>query len=186
MNPLMGTIQAFGFSFAPKGWLSCDGQLLAISSNTALFSLLGTTYGGNGTTTFGIPDLRGRLMLHQGQGPGLTNRVIGEMSGSETTTLTVASMPSHTHPFGGSMTGTPLVNKSAGAQDSPVGAVPAVASNDNYTDSSNFPGLPNSVTVDTSQLVVSNNGAGTPYNNMEPFLVINWCIAQYGIFPSRS
>src|SRR3712207_3315813 len=96
-EPFIGEIRMVGFNFAPRGWATCDGQLLSIAQNTALFSLLGTTYGGNGQTTFALPDLRGRAALHQGQGPGLTNRVIGEASGTETVTLTTNQMPSHSH-----------------------------------------------------------------------------------------
>ena len=93
MEPFIGQIQPFGFNFAPKGWALCDGQLQSIAQNSALFSLLGTTYGGDGRTTFALPDLRGRTMLHQGQGPGLTTRVIGEKSGTETTTLIASNLP---------------------------------------------------------------------------------------------
>ncbi len=96
-DPFIGQIQTFGFNFAPRGWARCDGQLLPISSNSALFSLLGTTYGGDGRTTFGLPDLRGRAALHQGQGPGLSNRNLGQRAGAENTTLTVNQMPSHNH-----------------------------------------------------------------------------------------
>lgn len=97
MEPFLGQIQAFGFNFAPRGWAGCNGQLLSIAQNTALFSLLGTTYGGNGQTTFALPDLRGRYMVNQGQGPGLSLYTIGQVGGTETTTLTSTQMPIHTH-----------------------------------------------------------------------------------------
>ncbi len=104
MEPFIGQIQLFGFGWAPQGWATCDGQLLSISSNTALFSLLGTTYGGDGRTTFALPDLRGRVPLHQGQGPGLSSYVLGEVLGQESVTLTTQQMPSHTHGIQGTAT----------------------------------------------------------------------------------
>ncbi len=115
MEPFIGQIQLFGFGWAPQGWATCDGQLLSISSNTALFSLLGTTYGGDGRTTFALPDLRGRVPLHQGQGPGLTSYVLGEVLGQESVALTTQQMPSHTHGIQGSATA---------ASKSPRGGVP--------------------------------------------------------------
>ncbi|MCB9233166.1 MAG: phage tail protein [Bacteroidia bacterium] len=186
MEPLLGQISAFGFNFAPRGWMECWGQLLSISQNSALFSLLGTTYGGDGRTTFALPDLRGRASLGDGNGPGLTPRQLGGKSGSETNTLTISNLPSHNHLITGTATGTPQVNNQAGQQDSPEGAVPAVASDDSYTDSSNAIGLANSIQINTTGLTIGIAGGNFPVNNMQPFLVINWCIATQGIFPSRS
>lgn len=165
-----------GFNFAARGWAFCDGQLLPISQNTALFSLLGTTYGGDGRTTFGLPDLRGRVAIHPGHGPGLSNYNWGQRGGVETVTLNVTEMPSHNH----SATGTPKVNKQAGGQDSPEGAVPAVAPDDTYTDSANANGLANSIAV-----TVANNGGNMPHTNIQPYLGIYHSIALQGIFPSR-
>src|SRR4029453_7998397 len=96
-EPFLGQIQAFGFNFAPRGWATCDGQILPIAQNTALFSLLGTTYGGNGVNTFGLPDLRGRVAVHQGNGPGLSPYVIGEVTGTESVTLILTQMAAHNH-----------------------------------------------------------------------------------------
>src|SRR3954470_9404352 len=97
-EPFLGQISTFGFNFAPRGWATCDGQILAIATNTALFSLLGTTFGGNGQTTFALPDLRGRVPIHQGQGPGLSSYVMGEVTGVESVTLITTQMPQHVHP----------------------------------------------------------------------------------------
>src|SRR5262245_2996958 len=113
-QPYIGEIRMVGFNFAPLGWALCNGQLLAISQNTALFSLLGTTYGGNGQTTFALPDLRGRIPIHQGQGPGLSNRVLGEVGGQESVALTSQQMPAHTHAL--------LASPSPGTTISPVGS----------------------------------------------------------------
>ena len=117
-NPLLGEIRMFGGNFAPRGWAMCNGQILSIAQNTALFSLLGTTYGGNGQTTFALPDMRGRAPIHPGQGPGLSNRDLGESAGAETITLSQAQMPVHNHPVQGS--------SADQTTDRPAGAVPAV------------------------------------------------------------
>lgn len=167
-EPFLGQIQAFGFNFAPRGWATCDGQILSIAQNTALFSLLGTTYGGNGQTTFALPDLRGRVSLHQGQGPGLTPRSLGEVSGSETVTLISSQMPQHNH----------IVNANTGA---PVDNLPGgqlLASTAIYTTAG-----PDAT---MNPQMIGPAGGGQPHNNMQPYLVINWCIALEGIFPSRN
>ena len=170
-EPFIGEIRAFGFQFTPRGWASCDGQLLAISSNDALFSLLGTTYGGDGRTTFGLPDLRGRTPLHQGSGPGLTTRQIGSKSGSETNTLTVNNLPAHGHSFA------PPCNSGPGNTDTAVGSFPAQTAEDNYNSASNSAmGAGNT----------GNTGGSQPVNNMQPSLAINFCIALFGIYPSRN
>ena len=167
-EPFIGQIQSFGFNFAPRNWAMCNGQLLSIAQNTALFSLLGTTYGGNGQTTFALPDLRGRTSLHQGQGPGLTNRTIGEVSGSETVTLIITEMPMHNH----------LVNASAGTK---LNAIPA---------SNNLGGatIYTNAALDSvmDPVMITPTGGSQPHQNMQPYLVINWCIALQGIFPSRN
>ncbi len=172
-EPFIGAICMFGFNFAPKGWATCDGQLLQISQNTALFSLLGTTFGGNGMQTFGLPDLRGRVPIHQGQGPGLSSYSMGEAAGTETVTLTVNQMPMHNH----------LVNANSANGDTgaPAGAIFA---NSGATDREYLAsGLPNEL---MSQNIVAQNGGSQSHNNMQPFLTVNFCIALVGIFPSRN
>ena len=174
MEPFIGQIQAFGFSFAPRGWATCDGQLLQISSNTALFSLLGTTYGGDGRTTFGLPDLRGRTALHQGTGPGLSNRTMGEKSGAETVTLNATQMPAHTHvaTLKGSLQVTPVID------DTPTGKV--LAPGNQY-----FNGA-SDTDMGATAITNADTGGGQAHANMQPFLCINFCIALTGVFPSRN
>ncbi len=173
MEPFIGQIQPFGFNFAPRGWAKCDGQILPINQNTALFSLLGTTYGGDGRTSFGLPDLRGRAMLHEGHGPGLSDRTLGEKGGSETNTMNITHLPSHTH--GVTM---PVTTDDATSEE-PNGRVLALASANAFADT---PG--NGEFYRAFDTVSTGNGQ--PINNMQPFLVINVCIALQGVFPSRS
>jgi microcystin-dependent protein len=172
-EPFVGQIIMAGFNFAPRGYATCDGQILSIAQNTALFSLLGTTYGGNGQTTFGLPDLRGRVPVHQGQGPGLTNRTMGEVSGSETVTLISSEMPMHNHLFN--------VTNVAGALPN---------SNGNFLATSGDANVPiYRPTADGSTLnpqSVGLAGGNQPHNNMQPYLVISFSIAMEGIFPSRN
>lgn len=166
-EPFIGELRAFGFNFAPRGWAHCDGQLLAISSYSALFSLLGTTFGGDGRTTFGLPDLRGRTALHLGTGPGLTPRTWGQKSGQETVTLTTNEMPSHTHNF--------RASAETANQGKPQGH--QIAGGTFYHAATNDATLAPSIV---------NTGGSQPHQNMQPFLVVNWCIALTGVFPSRS
>src|SRR5689334_9815739 len=133
-NPFLGEIRMVPFNFAPKGWALCNGQILAISQNTALFSLLGTTYGGNGVSTFALPDFRGRVPIHAGQGPGLSSYVLGEQTGTESVTLTVPQLPAHNHTVNGVASG--------GSQASPAGGSPAIESTATSLDYSN--GAPHS------------------------------------------
>jgi len=166
MEPFIGQIQAFGFNFAPRGWAMCEGQLLPISQNTALFSLLGTTFGGDGRTTFALPDLRGRSIVGMGNGPGLSNISWGERGGAENHTLTVGQMPSHTHNIG--------VNSAAGEEASPVGAHIAGIT-DGFAENSNG-----------NLAAPTNAGGSQSFGIRSPYLGINVCIALQGIFPSRS
>src|SRR3569623_93679 len=149
-SPFLGEIRAFGFNFAPKGWTMCNGQQLSIQQNAALFSLLGTQYGGNGVTTFALPDLRGRTAVNQGQGPGLSDYIIGEVTGTETVTLISTQMPQHNQ-------------HRAATYAAPGGA-----------------------TVPLATAMIGLNGGNQPHQNMQPYLVVTYCIALQGIFPSRN
>lgn len=169
----IGEIRIFGFNFAPRNWAMCNGQLLPIQQNTALFSILGTTYGGNGTTNFALPNLQGRAPLQQGQGPGLSQRVLGEMGGTANVTLISSEMPMHTHY---------AANTGAGNQTSPVNhswaAAKSVRQTVNlYASTSNTAISPGSPSI---------AGGNQPHNNLSPCLVLNFCITLYGIFPSRN
>ena len=167
-EPFLGEIMIFGGNFPPRGWAACEGQLLSISQNTALFSLLGTTYGGDGRVTFGLPDLRARVPIHQGQGPGLSDRGLGEQLGSDTVTLMTPEMPAHVH----SASGGPEDGSSSSPATAILGTTPAA-----YSDSSNATAPAGSVSV---------AGGGQPHENRQPYLTLNYVIALEGIFPSRS
>lgn len=173
MDPFVGQIQAFGFNFAPNGWARCDGQLLPINQNSALFSLLGTTYGGDGSTTFGLPDLRGRVMVSNGQGPGLSNYAWGQKQGVETVSLLTQNLPSHTHTLWATSdagnTNTPAANK--------VLANTGVFDNE-YGDAANL------VTMDSTS--IGNTGNNIPFDIRQPYLAVTICIALIGVYPSRS
>lgn len=173
MDPFIAQIVLFGGNFAPRGWAFCEGQLLAISSNSALFSLLGTTYGGDGRTTFGLPDLRGRAPIHKGSGPGLSNFNLGQKGGTETNTLTVPQLPSHTH--------TAHINASTdGGEDStPAGNFLGESGSDLYTSSGG-------TAMGNDSVSVGNTGSSQPVNNRSPYLALNYIIALQGVFPSRS
>jgi len=169
-EPFVGEIRMFAGNFAPRGWAFCDGQLLAVSQNDALFSLLETIYGGDGRTTFGLPDLRGRIPIHAGTGPGLSPRRLGAKLGAETVTLTVNQLPSHTHTLQGSAT---VANKAE-----PTGRVPGTSSTFDFYQS----GAP----VDNmASTAVSNVGGSRSHTNLMPYLCIHFIIALVGIYPSR-
>jgi microcystin-dependent protein len=172
----LGEIRIFGFGFAPKGWALCTGQLLSIQQNTALFSLLGTDYGGNGTQTFGLPDLRGRVPLNQGQGPGLSPYLIGEQAGTENATLLVNNMPQHNHVV--------RCNNENGTSASPANNYWAEGNNGGSADNSfGYSGTANT-TMNPNAIGVT--GGSQPFSIMQPYLAINFCIALVGIFPTRS
>ena len=168
----------FAGNFAPRGWAFCDGQLLPISSNSALFSLLGTIYGGDGRTTFALPDLRGRVAIHEGNGPGLSPYNLGQRGGQETVTLTTSQMPNHTHAH--------QVRLGAGVGDQSIGVNNALAANASGETifTTNAPNANSPLNPDS--LVIGNAGGGQAHTNMQPFLAINFCIALQGLFPSRS
>lgn len=169
-EPFIGEIRMFAGTFAPNGWAFCDGQLLSISQNTALSSLLGTIYGGDGRTTFGLPDLRGRIPLHQGTGPGLQNRRLGDKGGVENVTLNVGQIPSHGHDVNGTT--------AAATSASPQNLVPADAAINIY--STNAPD------VSLNAAAIQNAGGDQPHNNVMPFLGVNFIIALTGTFPSEN
>lgn len=169
-QPYVGEIRMFAGSFAPAGWMFCDGQLLPISENETLFILIGTTYGGDGQTTFALPDLRGRLPMHQGTGLGLTSRVMSEQFGTETVTLTNSQMPtSHAH--------TLAANSAVGTVLSPVGAYFAASGTQNIGFADAADGTLNAAAI------VPNSG-GQPHSNLQPYLCISFIISLFGIFPS--
>jgi microcystin-dependent protein len=172
-EPFIGQIIISGFNFAPRGYAGCDGQLLSISQNTALFSLLGTTFGGNGTINFALPDLRGRAPIHYGQGAALTTRDLGERAGEESVTILTANMPSHTH--------TLTAVSGAGNAASPTGNRLAASS---ARGTSNFSSAAADATLATN--AVGPAGSGAPINTMQPYLVVNYAIALQGIFPARN
>ncbi len=172
----LGEITPVGFTFCPRATTDANGQLLAISSNTALFSLYGTTYGGDGRTTFALPDLRGRAPIHVGSGPGLTPRNLGSKSGTETNTMTVAQMPSHTHQ-GGIQTSNQAAN-SKNAKSDAFGIAQENTYVDGVTPSGNY--------MHAGTFQIGNSGGNQPQNNMQPFLTIRYCVVLQGIFPSRN
>lgn len=173
-DPFVAEIRMFPFNFAPSGWAFCNGQLMPISQNTALFSLLGTTYGGDGKTTFALPDLEGRAAMHPGQGQGLSLRDLGEMSGVESITLLTSEMPLHTHGIQANTLDfaeltTPSPARSLAISEG-VSAYQPTATN-------LTPMAPQALTP---------AGGSLPHNNMQPYLTVNFCIAMQGVFPPRS
>jgi microcystin-dependent protein len=167
-TPYVGEIRMFAGNFAPVGWMFCQGQTLAISENDVLFQLIGTTYGGDGQNTFNLPDLQSRIPMHFGTGPSGQTFQIGQMAGEETVTLTVSQIPAHSH--------VPTCNGSQGTSKTPQGSVWAFAANNPYTDGS--PG------ASMDPAAVGASGGSQPHDNMVPFLVINFIISLFGIFPT--
>lgn len=176
-EPFIGQIIMFGGNFAIRGWAKCDGQLLPISQHTALFSLLGTTYGGDGRTTFALPDLRGRFPMHAGSGPGLSPRTMGTKFGAESTTLTVNNMPVHSH------VGTIKAKNGPADSQSPIGNVLA---NESGGVTAVYSSEAPDGAMSSDAVEVGNAGSGHPHSSMPPFLAINFLIALVGLFPSRN
>lgn len=174
MEPFLGQVNVFGFNFAPRGWAKCDGQILPINQNQSLYSLLGTTYGGDGRTSFALPDLRGRSIMGFGDGSGLTDRSLGAKVGVENNNMTVAQMPGHTHnyaiPVSTAAAATDEVND-AYITTQPNATYAAAPANNQYYGNGEE-------TLPT--------GASSDINNMQPFQVVNMCIALQGLFPSRN
>jgi microcystin-dependent protein len=171
-DPFVAEIRIFGFNFAPTGWALCNGQLMPISQNTALFSLLGTTYGGDGKSTFALPDLQGAAPMHPGQGPGLSLRDLGESGGSDTVTLLESEIPTHSHPL--------KASTQPGEDPSPVGESlgRSVGASLYQTQASQLGSL--------DPASISTVGGDQPHNNLMPYLTFNFCIALQGVFPPRT
>jgi microcystin-dependent protein len=176
-EPTIGTIKMFGGNFAPRSWALCQGQLLPINQNQSLYSILGTTYGGDGRTTFALPDLRGRAPIHEGTGPGLTPRPLGQRGGSETNTLTNNNLASHNHIASGKV----KAKNGAGDESNPGGGFPATAATDLYAEAAGT-----TMASDAVNVTINNNGGQQPVNNMQPYLVVNYIICLQGLFPSRN
>jgi microcystin-dependent protein len=172
-DPFVAEIRIFGFNFPPKGWAFCSGQLLPLSQNTALFSLLGTTYGGDGKSTFALPDLEGSAPMHPGQGSGLSLRDLGEIGGAESVTLLVSEMPFHTHTM-------QAAGAEIGDERGPIDR--AVA---RTTDVGGNLYGPVANVVQLAPQALPPAGGSLPHNNMQPYLVLNFCIALQGVFPAR-
>jgi len=179
-DPFLGEIRCFGFNFAPIGWAKCNGQLLSIADNSALFAILGTTYGGDGQTTFALPNLQGQVPMHWGSGPGGFNTTIGEVQGVTAVTLTTAQIPAHTHvltaaaiPVGNEFQRTDTPSATTYLSES---ANPDAAYNN----------TPSSITAAFASNALSTVGGSQPHDNMQPYLALNFCIALEGIFPARN
>ncbi|MDJ0866069.1 MAG: tail fiber protein [Myxococcota bacterium] len=170
-EPFVGEIRMFAGNFAPRGWAFCDGQLLAVSQNDALFSLFGTLYGGDGRTTFGLPDLRGRLPVHPGSGPGLTPRRLGEKAGAERVTVSLAELPSHGHPMQASADPANSPNPGDRVLAETLTTTPYIDDTDNV-----------SLAGDS----ISRVGGSQAHDNLMPFLCVHFIVALVGIYPSRN
>jgi microcystin-dependent protein len=171
IEPFIGEVQWFAGNFAPRGWAMCDGQLLPISSNEALFSILGTTYGGDGRTSFALPDVRGRVIIHEGSGPGLSHRSLGSKAGTETETLSVNQMPAHTH--------TQRASGGSATSVTPTNNVLASPRRTRLYDSSG-------ANTNMNAAAITNTGGSQSHNNMQPYTTLNCIIAMQGIYPSRN
>jgi microcystin-dependent protein len=171
-DPFVAEIRIFGFNFPPTGWAFCNGQVLPISQNTALFALIGTYYGGDGKTTFALPDLQGAAVMQPGQGSGLSERTVGERGGTETVTLIESEMPAHGHSL--------MASTTAANSRNPSGGALARSGGGNVY-------LPPSGTtaVGMSSAAIAPSGTSQPHNNMQPYLTLNFCIAMQGVFPQR-
>ena len=178
MEGTLAEIRMFAGNFAPRGWAFCQGQILSIAQNTALFSLLGTTFGGNGQTTFGLPDLQGRVPVGTGQGPGLPNVNLGQVSGEPTHTLLITEMPAHNH----TAQGTINASSGAGTSATPVGNYPAAstARDNQYAATQNA-----TMNASAVGVTVGIAGGSQPHNNMQPYLTLNYIICMEGIYPTR-
>lgn len=175
-EPYLGQIQMFAGNFAPRGWALCNGQLLSIGQNSALFAILGFTYGGDGQTLFALPNLQGRFPTHFGQGPGLTSRTLGEVSGAESVTLTQSQMPTHSHPL--------RASSSDATASTPADGFNAVTVDPNTLNPLNSYGTTANATLNATAAGIA--GGSQPHENMPPYLCLTFIIALEGIFPSRN
>jgi microcystin-dependent protein len=173
-TPFLGEVRLFPYTFAPVDWQLCDGSLLSIATYEALYTLLGTTYGGDGVTTFAVPDLRGRVPVHQGAGNGLTPRVMGQLGGTEGVTVSTAQLPAHTHAF--------VASSSIASLDAPAGT----AEFGGLDADTMYSGTIVGDAVSTANATVSQVGGNQPHDNTMPTLAANFCIALFGIFPSQN
>lgn len=178
-QPFIGEIRAFGFQFAPVNWAFCNGQLMNISDNAALFNVIGTTYGGDGSVTFGLPNLQGQVPMHWGTGPGGFNTSIGQVQGTTSVTLTTAQTPSHSHvitvgalPAGGVVTRTGVPNSTSFISDTSPDTI--------YKDTTPV------FDTNFAANMLSTAGGSTPHDNMQPYLAVNFCMCLFGIFPSQN
>jgi microcystin-dependent protein len=171
-QPFVGEIRMGGWNFAPQGWAFCDGQVLSIAENSVLFNLIGTTYGGDGQTTFALPDLRGRVPIHQGQGPGLSSRAISQSGGEESVSLALSQIPSHSH----------ALQASANASTAAAGPAGNLVANAGTTNvyASGPPG------TDMSATAVGSAGGSQPHNNLAPYQCVSYIISLFGVFPSQN
>jgi microcystin-dependent protein len=182
-DPFVAEIRIFPFNFAPKGWAFCDGQILPLSQNTALFSLLGTTYGGDGRSNFALPDLQGSVPMHPGQGPGLSLHDLGETGGSDTITLLQSELPIHAHSLMATNTSATSAAPGNGVLAMPSRQVGPVRIGENlYVD----PTVDTSATVQLDPRALAAAGGDQPHNNLQPYLTINFCIALQGVYPPRT
>jgi microcystin-dependent protein len=189
-QPFLGMVVLFPYNFAPRGWAFCNGQILSIAQNTALFSLLGTTFGGNGQTTFALPDLRGRVAVSAGQGPGLSTYDLGQAAGIENLTLTANQMPIHTHVLTlSNLAATSNVKNSPGNRQTPVGNIPAIEAagvTATYSNAAADATMAAGAITVTGTASAAAAGGSQPFSIVQPYLTLNYCIALEGIFPSRN
>jgi microcystin-dependent protein len=178
-QPYTGEIRCFGFTFAPASWAFCNGQLMDISQNEALYTIIGTTYGGDGVNTFGLPNLQGRIPMHWGNGPGGFNTVIGQVQGQTTVTLTTNQMPAHAHVITADQVG------SGGVPEKSATPNPNAFLGPSNPDGA-FATAPGSIAANFASNAIGSAGGSQPHDNMQPYLAVNFCICLFGIYPSQN
>ena len=183
MTPYIGEIRAFAGNFAPYGWQLCSGQLISISANEVLFTLVGTTYGGDGVTTFGLPDLRGKALVNQGQAPGLTNRTLGQAGGTETVTLLLSNLPQHNHNVNASTNPANSKSPTNNFLAAPVDSTTPTTTMRTFLPQTSTP-PPTPVALDQTTIIAM--GGSQPHENMIPIVTISYIISMQGIYPSSN